>query len=161
MEWHPAGWSVWLPLLIFPCTIKSRSSLLASAYLGGPETRALKRLWWWWWCVTGESLAMSFPCKKGKKWVCMNNSFGILSQCWLQAHAPGVNITHCTPAVCLSIFPVPEPKSRRKSCRMHVIVTKAAHRGPVSVAYVTWLDTLSQSVIECASTLCDISCCTS
>jgi len=23
MEWHPAGWSVCLPLLIFPCTIKS------------------------------------------------------------------------------------------------------------------------------------------
>ena len=63
----------------------------------------------------------------------MNNSFGILTQCWLQAHAPGVSITHCTPAVCLSIFPVPEPKSRRKSCRMHVIVTKAAHRGPFSV----------------------------
>jgi len=26
MEWRPAGWSVCLPLLIFPCTIKSRSS---------------------------------------------------------------------------------------------------------------------------------------
>jgi len=25
MEWHPAKWSVCLPLLIFPCTIKSRS----------------------------------------------------------------------------------------------------------------------------------------
>ena len=25
MEWHPAGWSVCLPLLIFPCTIKARS----------------------------------------------------------------------------------------------------------------------------------------
>ena len=24
MEWCPAGWSVCLPLLIFPCTIKSR-----------------------------------------------------------------------------------------------------------------------------------------
>ena len=32
MEWRPAGWSVCLPLLIFPCTIKSRSSLLASAH---------------------------------------------------------------------------------------------------------------------------------
>ena len=29
MEWRPAGWSVYLPLLILPCTIKSRSSLLA------------------------------------------------------------------------------------------------------------------------------------
>jgi len=28
MEWRPAGWSVCLPVLIFPCTIKSRSSLL-------------------------------------------------------------------------------------------------------------------------------------
>jgi len=25
MEWRPAGWSVCLPLLIFPYTIKSRS----------------------------------------------------------------------------------------------------------------------------------------
>jgi len=32
MEWRPAGWSVCLPLLIFPCTIKSRSSLLAPAH---------------------------------------------------------------------------------------------------------------------------------
>jgi len=44
MEWHPAGWSVCLPLLIFPCTIKSRSSLLALAHPGGPEKRAIKRL---------------------------------------------------------------------------------------------------------------------
>jgi len=36
MEWRPAGLSVCLPLLIFPCTIKSRSSLLAPAHLGGP-----------------------------------------------------------------------------------------------------------------------------
>jgi len=45
MEWRPAGWSVYLPLLIFPCTIKSRSSLVAPAHLGGPWTRAVKRLW--------------------------------------------------------------------------------------------------------------------
>jgi len=31
-EWCPAGWSVYLPLLIIPCTIKSRSSLLAPAH---------------------------------------------------------------------------------------------------------------------------------
>jgi len=41
MEWRPAGWSVCLPLLIFPCTIKSRSSLLAPAHPGGPEKRAV------------------------------------------------------------------------------------------------------------------------
>ena len=44
MEWRPAGWSVCLPLLIFPSTIKSRSSLLAPADVGGPGKRAVKRL---------------------------------------------------------------------------------------------------------------------
>ena len=48
MEWRPAGWTVCLPLLIFPCTIKSRSSLLAQAHPGGPGKRAVKQLWWWW-----------------------------------------------------------------------------------------------------------------
>jgi len=45
MEWRLAGWSVCLPLLISPCTIKSRSSLLALADPGGPGERAVKRLW--------------------------------------------------------------------------------------------------------------------
>jgi len=36
---------VCLPLLISPCTIKSRSSLLATAHPGGPGKRAVKRLW--------------------------------------------------------------------------------------------------------------------
>jgi len=45
MEWRPSGWSVCLPLLISPCTIKSRSSLLAPAHPGGPRKRAIKRLW--------------------------------------------------------------------------------------------------------------------
>ena len=44
MEWRPAGWSVCLPLLVFPCTIKSRSSLLAPAHPDGPGKRAVKRL---------------------------------------------------------------------------------------------------------------------
>jgi len=35
---------VCLPLLIFPCTIKSRSSLLAPAHPGSPRKRAVKRL---------------------------------------------------------------------------------------------------------------------
>jgi len=48
MEWRPAGWSVCLPLLIFLCTIKSRSSLLAPTHLGGRRKKAVKRLWWWW-----------------------------------------------------------------------------------------------------------------
>jgi len=37
MEWRPVCWSVCLPLLISPCTIKSRSSLLAAAHPCGPE----------------------------------------------------------------------------------------------------------------------------
>ena len=45
MEWRPAGWSVCLPLSIFPCTVQSRSSLLALAHLGGPGKRAVNRLW--------------------------------------------------------------------------------------------------------------------
>ena len=44
MEWRPSGWSVCLPLLIFPCTIKSRSSLLAPAHPVGPGKRTVKRL---------------------------------------------------------------------------------------------------------------------
>jgi len=44
LEWRRAGWSVWLPLLIFPCTIKSRSSLLAPAHPGGHRKRAVKRM---------------------------------------------------------------------------------------------------------------------
>jgi len=34
-----------LPLLIFLCTIKSRSSLLAPAHLGGRGKRVVKQLW--------------------------------------------------------------------------------------------------------------------
>jgi len=45
MELRQAGFSVYLPLLIFLCTIKSRSSLLAPAHPGGPGERAVKRLW--------------------------------------------------------------------------------------------------------------------
>jgi len=45
MEWRPAGWSLCLPLLIFPCTIKFRSSLLVPAHPDGPGWRAVKRLW--------------------------------------------------------------------------------------------------------------------
>jgi len=45
MEWRPARWSVCLPLLIFPRTLKFRSSLLAPARPGGPGKRAVKRLW--------------------------------------------------------------------------------------------------------------------
>jgi len=45
MEWRLAGWSVYLPLLIFRSTIKFKSSLLAPAHPGGPGEKAVKRLW--------------------------------------------------------------------------------------------------------------------
>ena len=53
MEWSPAGWPVFLPLLIFPCPIKSRSSLLAPAHPGGPRKRARK------WLCCGATLKIT------------------------------------------------------------------------------------------------------
>ena len=47
MEWRPVGWSVCLPLLIFLCTIESRSSLLAPAHPGGPGKRAVNGCGGW------------------------------------------------------------------------------------------------------------------
>jgi len=44
VERRPAGWSVCLPLLIFLCTIKSRSTILAPSHAGGPGERVVKRL---------------------------------------------------------------------------------------------------------------------
>jgi len=80
MEWRPAGWSVCLPLLISPCTIKSRSSLLAPSHPGGPGKRAVKRLW----CggvggahnFTGR---MFFPSSSQQRQCTHRNSF----DCWL------------------------------------------------------------------------------
>jgi len=52
----PAGLSVSLPLLIFPCTIKSRSSLLAPAHPGGPGSRARPQNGCGvWWCFTTKN----------------------------------------------------------------------------------------------------------
>ena len=55
IEWRPPGWSVCLPLLIFPCTIKFRSSLLAPAHPSGPGKRAVK-----WMCVCVCFFLLSF-----------------------------------------------------------------------------------------------------
>ena len=52
IEWRPAGWSVCLTVLIFPCTIKSRSSLLAPPHPGGPRKRAVEQLWCGEWCIS-------------------------------------------------------------------------------------------------------------
>jgi len=47
-----------LPLLIFPCTLKSRSSLLSPAHPGGPGKGAIKRLWY-----TGQPALAGTPVK--------------------------------------------------------------------------------------------------
>jgi len=46
MEWHPARWSVCLPVLIFPCTI-SPEVLFWHRLTGVVPERAVKRLWLW------------------------------------------------------------------------------------------------------------------
>jgi len=45
MEWRPAGGSLCLRLLIFPCTIKSRSSPLAADSHAWSWKKAVKWLW--------------------------------------------------------------------------------------------------------------------
>jgi len=50
-----------LPLLIFPCSIKSRSSVLAPAHPGGPGKRAIKQLWWWYNTDTLTDLGCCVP----------------------------------------------------------------------------------------------------
>jgi len=64
MECRPAGWSVCLPLLIFPCTIKSRSSLLVPADPGSPGKRAVKQLWWWWFACSTTAAAILWPLRR-------------------------------------------------------------------------------------------------
>ena len=46
VKWRPSRWSVCLPLLIFPCTVGSRSSRLLLAHQGGPGKGAIKLLWY-------------------------------------------------------------------------------------------------------------------
>ena len=74
----PSGWSVCLPLLIFPCTIKSRSSLLAPAHPGGPGKRAVK----WLWCVSAwHWLTLSF---------CLNHAYSPELTFWSTANRPNL-----------------------------------------------------------------------
>ena len=65
MEWRPAGWSVYLPLLIFPCTIKSRSSLPALDHPGAPGKRAVKQLWWY---VPKYIFQPDYDCSRWESW---------------------------------------------------------------------------------------------
>ena len=68
------GWWRWALVSrdgVAPCAIKSRSSLLAPAHVGGPRKRAVKLLWWcagskqhkveaslWLWAVVSLSLIL-------------------------------------------------------------------------------------------------------
>jgi len=78
MEWRPAGWSVCLPLLISPCAIKSRSSLLAPAHLGGPGKRAVKG-------CGGGGKAMAFTTNRNRFQFCSIINIHRQSDCmrWL------------------------------------------------------------------------------
>jgi len=73
MEWRPGGWSMCLPLLIFPCTIKSRI-----AHPGGPGKRTVKRLWCvvWWWCF----VANGDWTPVGYRFMCNSSCVGNLSR---------------------------------------------------------------------------------
>jgi len=80
MEWRPTGWSLCLPLLISPCTIKSRSSLLALAHSGASGKRAVKRLWY---------LQVLFMCTMVYDWYTVlgkllfkNNLLQLQVTCW-------------------------------------------------------------------------------
>jgi len=92
MEWRPAGWSLCLPLLIFPCTIKSRSSLLAPVHPRGPGKRAAKRLWWW--CLF-FSILFSLFCSCVVCFCCVRFSF---LQYWAKRLA-GKNVSEVTSSV--------------------------------------------------------------
>ena len=80
VEWHPAGWLVCLPLLIFPCTIKSRSSLVAPAHAGGPRKRAVKRLW------CGGGVLNNTESRKTYKIISIDNSL-----CRIEEHSSKQN----------------------------------------------------------------------
>jgi len=88
IEWRPAGWSVCLPLLIFPCTIKSRSSLLAPAHPGGPRKRAVKWLCWCGGTTPRDWLGWTSPkwpilCRVGRKTLTHSFLIGLgLGSCW-------------------------------------------------------------------------------
>jgi len=127
MEWCPAGWSVCLPLLIFPCTVKSRSSLLAPAHAGGPGKRAVKRLWCGGYNARDCLRDTSVLCRRCSVYSRLsrqpNNKVSVVHccvQCW-RPRALAVTVTwflscctavqtlHCrTPAVCVHCC-VPQP----------------------------------------------------
>jgi len=47
MEWCPAGWSVCLPLLIFPCTINIPKFSSSTGSPGWSQKKGHKMVVWW------------------------------------------------------------------------------------------------------------------
>ena len=88
MEWRPAGWSLCLPPLIFPCTIKSRSSLLAPAHPGGSGKRAIKRLWVWWCCQLLHSFEKNSIWQGMQCWITLKVTQGHWKWCCSVGHFP-------------------------------------------------------------------------
>ena len=86
MEWHPARWSVCLPPLISPCTIKSRSSLMAPAHARWSRKRVVKRLCV---CVCDVYGAVIMPSH-------CESSLGSFDECRLSARLAAIPQTHPT-----------------------------------------------------------------
>jgi len=93
MEWHPAGWSAYLPLLIFPCTTKSPNFSSGTGSPGWSWKRAVK---WLYVCVTAifqlnlHSLILHFsssisprkePSEISKKGKEFHTQWGVLAGC--------------------------------------------------------------------------------
>jgi len=109
MEWRPGGWSVCLPLLIFPCTIKSGSSLLAPAHPGGPGKRAIKRLCV---CVTSGLCSLhSEQYKPSRLRTPVADGPGVTYQCQVAGTEPDTQASLCTSVS------VRRPSPR--GCRLH------------------------------------------
>ena len=92
MEWRLARWSVCLLLLIFPCTLKSRSSLLAPAHPVGPWKRAVKWLWWWWYwmyismCLLSCGLHVCQDVSWRDVWFQAWSLMAVSLFCWVMVH---------------------------------------------------------------------------
>jgi len=108
MEWRRARWSVCLPLLIFPCTIKSRSSRLAPAQPGGPGKRAVK---WLWWCYYYFCLTLFFQVNLGQ----LAPTIGSLCSTCSGTETPGISVDcRFLRVECPSCYPTTSAKALKE-----------------------------------------------
>jgi len=106
MEWRWAGWSVCLPLLVIPWTIKSRSCFLALVHLGGPRKRVVKRLWCGYVCwYAFSALILLVGWQEGHP-VCKKVSDELLAwlSVWSEVHVICIwsSCCHCHPIISCS-----------------------------------------------------------